>query len=63
MTGSDGTIVVRPLDAEGEPRWEAFVAQAPGATFFHRAGWRRTRVFSVMPRWRGWSGSTSQGWK
>ena len=27
-------------DAEAVARWEAYVAGAPAATFFHRAGWR-----------------------
>ena len=38
---SQASIEVRTLgDAECE-RWDAFVAQCPDATFFHRAGWRR----------------------
>jgi FemAB-related protein (PEP-CTERM system-associated) len=32
---------VRDLDAGAEPRWDAFVADCPDATFFHRAGWKR----------------------
>jgi FemAB-related protein (PEP-CTERM system-associated) len=33
-------VVVRTLDALDAPRWDAFVAACPEATFFHRAGWR-----------------------
>jgi FemAB-related protein (PEP-CTERM system-associated) len=32
---------VRDLDASAEQRWDAFVADCPEATFFHRAGWKR----------------------
>jgi FemAB-related protein (PEP-CTERM system-associated) len=35
--------VVRALPASDDAaaaRWDAFVAQCPGATFFHRSGWR-----------------------
>src|SRR5919112_6636733 len=32
---------VRDLDADACQRWEAFVADCPEATFFHRAGWKR----------------------
>ena len=31
----------RPLDAATEPAWDAFVQEAQGGTFFHRAGWQR----------------------
>jgi len=34
------TVVVKPLDQALWPRWEAYVARHPDATFFHRAGWR-----------------------
>jgi FemAB-related protein (PEP-CTERM system-associated) len=34
-------IRVRDLDASVAQRWEAFVAECPDATFFHRAGWKR----------------------
>ena len=34
-------VDIKPLDAAAEPAWEAFVATAPDATFFHRAGWAR----------------------
>ncbi len=41
---SDGcpvsTCAVRRLQPGDEKRWDAFVADAPQATFFHRAGWR-----------------------
>jgi len=36
-----GGIVIRPLDPDNVARWDAFVADAPAGTFFHRAGWRR----------------------
>ncbi|WP_432377743.1 FemAB family XrtA/PEP-CTERM system-associated protein [Duganella sp. P38] len=32
---------LRLLDAQDQRRWDAFVAQCPEATFFHRAGWQR----------------------
>lgn len=35
------TLEVRDIDEVGDGPWESFVAQAPEATFFHRAGWRR----------------------
>ncbi|MCP5366087.1 MAG: FemAB family PEP-CTERM system-associated protein [Hyphomicrobiales bacterium] len=35
------TYDVRPLDAAGRDRWDAFVQACPEATFFHRAGWHR----------------------
>ncbi len=31
---------VKTLTDQDVERWEAYVAQAPAATFFHRAGWR-----------------------
>jgi FemAB-related protein (PEP-CTERM system-associated) len=34
------TVTIRELDSAAEPRWEAFVAAHPDATFFHRAGWK-----------------------
>lgn len=34
-------LVVRPLDAASEGRWDAFVRAAPKGTFFHLSGWRR----------------------
>src|SRR3954470_11664080 len=33
-------VTVRPFEAGDGPRWDSFVASCPGATFFHRAGWR-----------------------
>jgi FemAB-related protein (PEP-CTERM system-associated) len=33
-------LEVRRLSAADDPRWDAFVASCPAATFFHRAGWR-----------------------
>jgi FemAB-related protein (PEP-CTERM system-associated) len=35
------TITCHVLDDAREPAWDAFVEQAPTATFFHRAAWRR----------------------
>lgn len=35
-----GPLVVKALVEADHPRWEAFVAGCPEATFFHRAGWR-----------------------
>ena len=34
-------VTVRPLDDGTVPRWDAYVMAHPGATFFHRAGWKR----------------------
>jgi FemAB-related protein (PEP-CTERM system-associated) len=34
-------VMVRTLDDSSAPAWDAFVASAPGGTFFHRAGWAR----------------------
>lgn len=34
------SITVATLDAQGGDRWDAYVQQAPRATFFHRAGWK-----------------------
>jgi hypothetical protein len=39
--GEAQPLRVRPLDDGDRGRWEAFVADCPEATFFHRAGWRR----------------------
>ena len=38
---TDSAIEVRELGDADAARWDAFVAQCPEATFFHRAGWRR----------------------
>ncbi|MBU6415847.1 MAG: FemAB family PEP-CTERM system-associated protein, partial [Xanthomonadaceae bacterium] len=37
---SASALVATRLERGGEARWDAFVAQAPQATFFHRAAWR-----------------------
>lgn len=37
---SASACVAMRLGRGGEARWDAFVAQAPQATFFHRAAWR-----------------------
>ncbi len=34
-------VSCRPLEVVGEAAWDAFVDQAPDATFFHRAAWAR----------------------
>jgi FemAB-related protein (PEP-CTERM system-associated) len=34
-------VRVRDLDAGDRQRWDAFVADCPEATFFHRSGWQR----------------------
>jgi len=34
-------ICVRELEPAAAPRWDAFVADCPEATFFHKAGWKR----------------------
>jgi len=34
-------VSCKPLEAVGEAAWDAFVAAAPAATFFHRAAWAR----------------------
>lgn len=34
------TVTVGQLDAPMMERWDAYVNAAPGATFFHRAGWK-----------------------
>ena len=41
MNGDPGSLVrVATLDAAAVGPWDAFVAEARGATFFHRAGWK-----------------------
>jgi FemAB-related protein (PEP-CTERM system-associated) len=35
-----GACVIRHLAGEDDRRWDAFVKDAPGATFFHLAAWR-----------------------
>jgi FemAB-related protein (PEP-CTERM system-associated) len=39
LNGS-GQVTVAHLDAGGGEEWDAYVRRAPGATFFHLAGWR-----------------------
>lgn len=34
-------LVIREMTRADAPRWDAFVAACPEATFFHRAGWQR----------------------
>lgn len=38
---STSPCVIRRFEGRDESRWDAFVEMAPGATFFHRAAWRR----------------------
>src|SRR4026208_1508328 len=35
------SIRIRDFDADVRPRGDAFVADCPAGTFFHRAGWKR----------------------
>ena len=35
-----GPVSIRPLQPHESDLWDAFVAQCPRATFFHRIGWR-----------------------
>lgn len=51
MTTSATAIRIRHLTAKDTGRWDAFVAQAPTATFFHRAGWKEVleRAFGHSP--------------
>lgn len=37
---SGAPVQVKKLDLDSVQRWECFVATAPQATFFHRAGWK-----------------------
>ena len=42
--GTPPVLEIRALasgDVRGADRWDAFVAQCSGATFFHRSGWQR----------------------
>jgi len=34
------SLAVRQLELHEAEKWDAFVAQCPDATFFHRVGWR-----------------------
>jgi FemAB-related protein (PEP-CTERM system-associated) len=36
-----GEFEIRELSGTDSTRWDAFVEQAPDATFFHKAGWKR----------------------
>jgi FemAB-related protein (PEP-CTERM system-associated) len=38
---SAGTCVIKRLESSDEERWDAFIKDAPHATFFHQAAWRR----------------------
>lgn len=40
MTASSD-LSIHELSDSDKPRWDAFVQTCPGATFFHRAGWKR----------------------
>ena len=37
---STARVTIKALQPADIARWEAFVEVAPGATFFHRAGWQ-----------------------
>ncbi len=41
MPDSGTALRIRALTPDRAAEWDAFVAQCPGATFFHRAGWQR----------------------
>jgi FemAB-related protein (PEP-CTERM system-associated) len=43
-------ITVRMLDETGTKAWDAWVAEHPNATFFHRAGWKRVIEASFRHR-------------
>ena len=47
----DETVVIEELPADGHGEWDAYIADAPGATFFHRAGWMRVvrKVYGHRP--------------
>ncbi len=40
ITAADFPIVIRPYAADDKRRWDDFVKQCPGATFFHLSGWK-----------------------
>lgn len=40
-TAAQAAPEIKTLTDETVERWDEFVANAPGATFFHRAGWRQ----------------------
>jgi FemAB-related protein (PEP-CTERM system-associated) len=41
MDGATNTILVRPLEAGDERRWDEFVLARRDGTFFHLSGWKR----------------------
>ena len=41
VPGTDQPLAIRELADSDASCWDAFVLQCPGATFFHRAGWKR----------------------
>lgn len=47
--GGNPPLVVRPMTDSDVAAWDSFVFAAPGATFFHRAGWREIfeRIFGL----------------
>lgn len=53
-------MIVSLCNPDDEPLWDAFVNQAPGATFFHLSGWKRViekafshRTFYLIARRNG----------
>ncbi len=36
----DGAVTIHTLQRDGHVAWDAYVTEAPAATFFHRAGWQ-----------------------
>jgi len=49
----NGTATIRYASEEDGPAWDAFVSAAPGATFFHRFGWRSIfrDIFRLQPHY------------
>ena len=51
--GAGGAVTIRPARDSDAGAWDAFVYAAPGATFFHRFGWRGIfrDVFRLAPHY------------
>ncbi len=47
------TVEIEELAADRHAEWDAYVGAAPGATFFHRAGWMRAvrDIYGHRPRY------------
>ena len=50
---TDKPVSVRPLREGDDARWDRFVLECPGGTFFHRIGWRDIfrSVFRLEPKY------------